>query len=123
MRVLEAIYKLNSHPTAENILEHIRKTDPNISQGTVYKVLETLVDNNLIKKVKTEKDVMRYDGKIENHHHLYCIQCDHIEDYSDENLDKMLKDFFKEHSIDNFQIEDIKLSITGNFIEHKNSKH
>jgi Fur family peroxide stress response transcriptional regulator len=123
MRVMEAIYKLKCHPTAEKILEQIRKTDPNIGSGTVYKVLETLVDNKLIKKVKTEKDVMRYDGIIENHHHLYCIECDHIEDYNNAKLDKMLNDFFKENSIDNFQIEDIKLSITGNFIVHKNSKH
>ncbi|MBN2611450.1 MAG: transcriptional repressor, partial [Bacteroidales bacterium] len=80
MRVLEAIYKLNNHPTAENILNYIRKNDPNIGSGTVYKVLETLVENNLIKKVQTEKDVMLYDGVLEHHHHLYCIQCDYIED-------------------------------------------
>ncbi len=52
MRVLEAIYKLNNHPTAENILAYIKKNDPNISSGTVYKVLETFVEKNLIKKVK-----------------------------------------------------------------------
>ena len=73
---MEAIYTLNNHPTAEYIIEHIRKNDPNIGSGTVYKVLETLVENKLIIKVKTEKDVMRYDGILENHHHLYCIQCD-----------------------------------------------
>lgn len=123
MRVLEAIYKLNNHPTAENILYYIRKKDPNISSGTVYKVLETLVENNLIKKVKTEKDVMRYDGILENHHHLYCIQCDYIEDYNNEKLDKLLTDFFTENKIDNFIIEDIKVNITGNFIKHKNINH
>jgi Fur family peroxide stress response transcriptional regulator len=123
MRVMEAIYKIGSHPTAEHILDYIRKTDPNISSGTVYKVLETLVDKKLIKKVKTEKDVMRYDGIIENHHHLYCIQCDYIEDYNNPKLDRLLQDFFKENSIDNFQIEEIKLNITGNFIIHRNSKH
>ena len=123
MRVMEAIYKLNNHPTAENIIAYIRKTDPNIGSGTVYKVLETLVENNLIKKVKTEKDIMRYDGILENHHHLYCIQCDYIEDYKNEKLDKLLKEFFKENQIDNFIIEDIKLSINGNFIVHKNKDH
>lgn len=123
MRVLEAIYKLNNHPTAESILDYIRKNDPNIGSGTVYKVLETLVENNLIKKVKTEKDVMRYDGILENHHHLYCIQCDYIEDYKNEKLDKLLQDFFKENQVENFNIEDIKVSINGNFIIHKNKNH
>ena len=123
MRVLEAIYLLDNHPTAENILEYIRRNDPNIGYGTVYKVLETLVEHNLIVKVKTEKDVMRYDGILENHHHLYCKQCDYIEDYHNEKLDKLLTDFFHENEIDNFIIEDIKLSINGNFMIHKNKQH
>ncbi|MBP8793903.1 MAG: transcriptional repressor [Lutibacter sp.] len=123
MRVLEAIYKLNNHPTAENILNFIRKNDPNVGSGTVYKVLETLVENDLIKKVKTEKDAMRYDGVLENHHHLYCIECDYIEDFVSEKLDKVLKDFFIENQIDNFIIDDIKLNISGNFIIHKKEKH
>ena len=123
MRVLEAIYKLNNHPTAENILNFIRKNDPNVGSGTVYKVLETLVENDLIKKVKTEKDAMRYDGVLENQHHLYCIECDYIEDFVSEKLDKVLKDFFIENQIDNFIIDDIKLNISGNFIIHKKEKH
>lgn len=123
MRTLEAIYKLNNHPTAENIIEFVRKNDPNIGSGTVYKVLETLVENNLIRKVKTEKDIMRYDGILEKHHHLYCIKCDYIEDYNNDKLDKLLQIFFAEHKIDNFNIEDIKVSITGNFINHKSINH
>jgi Fur family peroxide stress response transcriptional regulator len=123
MRVLEAIYKLDNHPTAENILDFIRENDPNIGSGTVYKVLETLVEKNLIKKVKTEKDVMRYDGNVKNHHHLYCIKCDYIEDYNNGKLDKLLNDFFEQNKIDNFIIEDIKVSISGNFINHKNNNH
>ncbi|MBN2173867.1 MAG: transcriptional repressor [Bacteroidales bacterium] len=123
MRVLESIYNLDDHPTADNIIAYIRKNDPNIGSGTVYKVLETLVDNQLVKKVKTEKDVMRYDGVLQNHHHLYCIQCDYIEDYTNEKLDKLLKEFFDENRIENFNIEDIKLQISGNFIVHKNQNH
>lgn len=72
MIILEAIYRLDNHPTAEQIIEYIRQEHPNIATGTVYKVLETLVSNNLVRKVKTEKDIMRYDGKTGNHHHLYC---------------------------------------------------
>ena len=123
MRVLEAIYELNNHPTAENILEFIRKNGPNIGAGTVYNVLDTLVENNLIKKVKTEKDIMRYHGIIKNHHHLYWIECDYIEDYNNEKLDILLKEFFENNQIDNFTIDEIKVNITGNFIIHKNFKH
>ena len=70
--ILEAIHKLNNHPTADMIMDHIQESHPNIASGTVYKVLDVLVDNQLIKRVKTERDVMRYDGILETHHHLYC---------------------------------------------------
>jgi Fur family transcriptional regulator, peroxide stress response regulator len=113
--ILEAIYKLNNHPTADNIIEYIRESHPNIAIGTVYKVLETLVENQLIKKVTTDKDIMRYDGIVEKHHHLYCSECDLIEDYMDEELDKLLQNHFKNKNIKGFKIEDIMLQIRGTF--------
>ncbi len=113
--ILEAIYKLNNHPTADNIIEYIRKTHPNIAIGTVYKVLETLVENDIIKKVKTDMEIMRYDGLIENHHHLYCSECDLIEDYVDEELDELLNSYFKNKKINGFKMEDIVLQIRGTF--------
>ncbi len=113
--IFEAIVKLNNHPTAENIIEYIKSNHPNISVGTVYKVLDSLVENALLKKVKTEKDVMRYDAILSNHHHLYCSETDRIEDYEDEELNALINDYFKKHKIKNFKVQDIKLQITGQF--------
>ncbi len=115
--IYEAIVKLNNHPTAENIIEYIKTNYPNISVGTVYKVLDTFVENNLLKKVKTEKDIMRYDAFLSNHHHLYCAETDRIEDFEDDNLTAIIQDYFQKHQIKNFNIQDIKLQITGKFIK------
>lgn len=117
--VMEAIYSMNNHPTAEKIIEHIRKSDPNVAAGTVYNVLETLVKNGLIRKVMSDKEVMRYEGIMDDHHHLYCKECDYIEDYVNEEVDKLLKEYFERNKIDNFIIDEIKLNISGNFIIHK----
>jgi len=113
--VLEAIYELNNHPTAENIIEYIRKIHPGIASGTVYKVLDVLVENQLIKKVKTERDIMRYDGILEHHHHLYCSECDKIEDYIDNELDQLLNDYFSKKTFPGFHIDNIVLQIKGTF--------
>jgi Fur family peroxide stress response transcriptional regulator len=113
--ILEAIYTLNNHPTAENIIEYIRKSHPNIATGTVYKVLDVLLANGLIKKVTTDKDVMRYDGIVEKHHHFYCSECELIEDYMDPELDEILAEYFKNKSFPGFKIEDIILQIRGTF--------
>ncbi|WP_297091773.1 transcriptional repressor [uncultured Draconibacterium sp.] len=113
--ILEAIYVLNNHPTAENIIDFIRKNHPNIAIGTVYKVLDTLVKKKLVKKVTTERDVMRYDGVMEHHHHLYCVECDLIEDYVDEELNVLLNKYFKDKKLKGFQIKDFVLQINGTF--------
>ena len=115
--IFEAILKLNNHPTAENIIEYIRKNHPNISVATVYKVLDVLVENHMIKKVKTENDIMRYDAIMESHHHIYSSDSEKIEDYMDNELNEMLEAYFREKKIPHFQIEDIKLQINGKFLK------
>jgi Fur family peroxide stress response transcriptional regulator len=117
LSVLEAVFSLDNHPTAEMILEYIKESHPNIASGTVYKVLDVLVDNKLIKRVKTERDVMRYDGIMDAHHHLYCLESEHIEDYMDQELDQLLEGYFKKKKIKNFRIEEIKLQINGRFLK------
>lgn len=119
--ILEAIVKLNNHPTAENIIEYIRTNNPNIATATVYKVLDALIENGLLKKVKTEKDIMRYDAHLEKHHHLYSTDSDRIEDYTDDELNELLEKHFENKGIPGFTIEDIKLQIIGKFTD-KSSK-
>ncbi len=113
--IFEAIEKLQNHPTAENVIDYIKINYPNIAVGTVYKVLDTLVENQLINKVKTENGIMRYDAVLANHHHLYCAETERIEDYEDEELNQLIFEHFKNKKIKNFTIEDIKLQITGKF--------
>lgn len=113
--VLEALIKLGNHPTADNIIEYIKRNHPNIAVGTVYKTLETYCEKGMVKKVKTEKDYMRYDPILEKHHHLYCEESNRIEDYYDEELNSLLEDYFNKKKIKNFDVEDIKLHIVGTF--------
>ena len=116
LSIFGAIIKLNNHPTADDIIVFIKKNHPNIATGTVYKVLDSLVENGLVKKVKTEKDIMRYDAVMENHHHLYCSESDKIADYYNEEIIELLSDYFKKHEIPDFEIGDIKLQIIGKFL-------
>jgi Fur family transcriptional regulator, peroxide stress response regulator len=115
LAVLEAVDVLHDHPTAEEVGSFIRKMYPNIATGTVYKTLETLVDKDLIDRVKTDRGILRYDAVREVHHHLYCSQSDRIEDYYDPDLTRIINRYFKNKSIPDFKIEDIKLQIMGRF--------
>jgi len=113
--IYEAVVELKNHPTAENIIDYIKTNHPNVSVGTVYKVLDSLVENQLLKKVKNEKDIMRYDAIMQKHHHLYCSETDKIEDFKDPELDKIIADYFSKKKIKGFKVKDISLQITGEF--------
>jgi Fur family transcriptional regulator, peroxide stress response regulator len=115
LAILEAVHQLHNHPTADQIIDYIRNNHPNIATGTVYKVLDALVDHHLMIRVKTDKDIMRYDADLNVHHHLYCSDSDSIEDYFDDELNRLLDSYFRKKKIPGFHIEDIKLQIIGTF--------
>lgn len=119
MAILEAVYDLKNHPTADHIKEYIQKNHPSIAVGTIYKTLEKLEEKELIEKVKTERDVMRYDIVTQKHHHLYSKNSDRIEDYFDDELNKIIEDYFRKHKIQNFKLEDFKIHLTGEFTDSK----
>ena len=119
MAVLESLIELKNHPTADNIIDYVRKNHPNIAVGTVYNILDTFVEYELVYKVKTERDIMRYDAVEEKHHHLYCIESDRIEDYYDEELSDLIENYFARKGIRDFKIEDVKLQIIGRFLDKK----
>lgn len=113
--IFEAVVALKNHPTAENIIDYIKINHPNISVGTVYKVLHSLVENGLLNKVKNDTDTMRYDAILHQHHHLYCTETKRIEDFTDPNLDRIINEYFEKKEIKSFTIKNITLQITGEF--------
>ena len=122
--VLNALHELENHPTADEIIQQIRKEDPHMAVGTVYNSLEALTEKGIIKKVKTDTGVMRYDALLDKHYHLYCEESNRIEDYYDNELTQLIEGYFKKKNIDHFQVEDIQIQINGKFTDfhrkHKN---
>jgi len=119
LAVYEAVVMLHDHPTAEEVSYYIRTKHPEIALGTVYKTLETLAEKAILYRVKTDSGLLRYDAVDDRHHHIYCTHCDRIEDYYDTELTKMLYDYFENHHIPNFMVEDIKLQIVGKYTDKR----
>ena len=117
--VLEVIMGLEIHPSADNIVDYIRLNFPHVPFGTVYKILDAFTEKGIIHRIKTENGILRYDAVKEPHHHLYCADSEHIEDFFDENLTNYLHKYFKKKKIPNFKIEEIKLQIVGKFLINK----
>lgn len=69
-----------AHPTAAWIYENVRKEIPNISLGTVYRNLNLLGEEGIIKKLSFGDGNEHFDGDISPHSHLYCESCGRIYD-------------------------------------------
>ncbi len=111
--VLEVVLSLDTHPTADDIIQYLRISYPNIPLGTVYKILDKFIQLGIIEKVKTDGEIVRYDAINKRHHHIYSTINDTIEDFYDDELDKMLSDYFQKKKIPGFIVEDFKLQIIG----------
>ena len=113
--VLDYFNELTHHPTTEQIIGFIRKNHPNIASGTVYKTLKTFIEKGILKRVKTDRDIMRYDPILEPHHHMYCEETGQIADYFDHELNDLIEDYFTRKSLPGFRIREVVLQIKGNF--------
>ena len=115
--ILDAVNDCMTHPTVDSIYEKLKPENPSISLATVYKTLETFVHAGLISKVSTTEGMMRYDANLSNHGHIYCHNTDEIIDYYDEDLNKVIVDFFKKKRFSNLRIKNITLNINGDKLD------
>lgn len=120
--VLEVIMGFKNHPSADTIVDYIRINFPHVPIGTVYKILDAFEKKGIIHRVKTDNDIMRYDAVKKKHHHLYCDDSDRIEDYYDDELNKIIAQYFKKKKIPDFAIKDFKLHIIGKFKDQDKSE-
>lgn len=78
--ILNAVKENKVHPSADFIYEYLKKDNPNLSLGTVYRNLSQLVDYGFIKKVSIPGCADRFDGTLSEHCHMICDNCGEIYD-------------------------------------------
>jgi Fur family transcriptional regulator, peroxide stress response regulator len=77
--ILDELIKDHSHPTADEIFHRVRKKLPRVSMGTVYRNLELLSKNGLIRTIESGSS-RRYDADLHDHYHVRCVICGKIDD-------------------------------------------
>lgn len=78
--VHEIIKTSTSHPTAEQIYLQAKKRMPHIGKATVYRNLNVLVDNKVVRKITLPGGSDRYDWIVYEHDHAVCSSCGSIFD-------------------------------------------
>lgn len=85
--MLNILRSTTSHPTANDIYVEMRKNDPKISLGTVYRNLAMLTENGIILRLDTEHNSVHYDGCVKPHYHFVCNDCGKVIDLDIEPID------------------------------------
>ena len=75
LAVYQALCADGSHPTAESLYARLRARMPALSRTTVYRVLDSLEREGLIRRVSNTGGVARVDGRPDDHQHLVCRVC------------------------------------------------
>ena len=78
--IIEALRETNAHPTAAWLFAKVKEKCPNISLGTIYRNLNILKETGIIRELKFGKNTARFDGNVEFHHHIFCLECGKLED-------------------------------------------
>ena len=108
--ILEVLGKAEKHLSAEDVYLEVHKVYPNIGLTTVYRTLEILVQMGVISRFDFGDGRARYElvegPAKEHHHHLVCMNCKRVINYSDfmdeekEFLEQAEKGLSKKYNFD-----------------------
>jgi len=77
------------HPDAEALFRAVRERVPTVSLDTVYRTLWLLHDLGLIATLGPRRDGIRFDPRLERHHHFVCVRCGLVRDFVSEELNAL----------------------------------
>ena len=78
--ILDTLSKNAIHPTAEALLEFLKRDDSNVGMTTLYRNLNQLADARLIKKIDGLEPSAHFDHNTFEHYHFICEKCKKVYD-------------------------------------------
>ena len=85
--ILEFLLETKSHPTADEIYQHVKAKFPGVSLGTIYNTLNMLKEHGHLLELSYGDMSSRFDGNPRNHYHIVCSKCGMVVDYHSPLID------------------------------------
>ena len=98
------------HPSAEMIYDELKKIEPTLSLGTVYRNLKLLEELGMVRKVTNVNNVERYDAMTSDHIHFVCDCCGCVMDLPNFN-EQLIKNNYAQEV--NGEIEWVNVILGG----------
>ena len=99
-QVWDEIRISSEHRDAEEIYIAINKNNAlKVSRATVYRTIDVLVKNNLVRKMELGDGRALYEHKIDDghHDHIICVETGKIIEFYNEDLEILQENIVKKH--------------------------
>ncbi len=117
--VLDYALEYSGHFGADELFILMKNSKSRVSRATVYNTLELLVQCNLLSERNFGENITRYESnyKRQQHHHLICVDCGKIIEFTDPQISNLPKKICDELG---FELESFSFNI---FARCKNKKN
>ncbi|OUW79775.1 MAG: hypothetical protein CBD77_01730 [bacterium TMED217] len=98
--IWDEIRTSSEHRDAEKIYSQIKiKNKIKVSRATVYRTIDVLVKNDLVRKVELGDGRALYEHKYneEHHDHMICVETGKITEFYNEKLEDLQEEIVKKH--------------------------
>ncbi len=79
--ILDTVRAMFDHPTADEVYAAVSEKYPAIGRATVYRVLKSLSEEGLIRRVAVANAPDRFDFTLAPHAHCLCVSCGRVDDF------------------------------------------
>lgn len=109
--VLKVLTETAEHPSAEMLMDKLKDEGSIMSVGTIYNILDTFEQKGLILKLHDHNEIMRFDACTGFHIHIFNKETNEIQDYFDDELEILLKDYLKDKIPNAVTLEHLDISL------------
>ena len=97
--VWDEIKKSEEHRDVEDIYLQLKSNNYNVSRATVYRTIDVLVKNNMVRKMDLGDGRNLFEPSIddEHHDHMICLDTGKIIEFFDEELEELQDKIAEKH--------------------------
>lgn len=89
LEIFRELAATKEHPGADSIFRAVQHRMPTVSVDTVYRTLWMLHDLGLVRTLGPERDGVRFDANLDQHHHYVCVRCGLVRDFESADLNAL----------------------------------
>lgn len=89
------------HLSADDVYSLVKSDYPEIGLATVYRTLELFREQHILHEHDFGQGMSRYEyAGLEHHHHLVCLRCGRVFEFSSDALEKLERQLAQAHDFE-----------------------